>query len=76
MKKEYAIEEIKEKINEDNFDCLEEKMEMLELLSDFESALEIRECSLCSNGKLLDDSTGEDYGDCGHCSGVGYKPIK
>jgi 5-methylthioribose kinase len=38
MKNDSIINELKERINEDLFDDLEEKLETLQLLADFESA--------------------------------------
>ena len=73
------IEELRDKIDEDLFDDLEEKLETLHLLADFESASGARECSLCSipgsQGRILDECTGEDTGRCEHCKGIGFLPI-
>jgi hypothetical protein len=73
------IEELREKIEEDLFDDLEEKLETLLLLADFLRASEARECSLCSvpgsQGRILDECTGSDIGRCEHCKGIGFLPV-
>ena len=71
--------ELRETIQDDYFDCLEDKMEALQLLADFESASGMRECSLCSipgsQGRMLDECTGADMGRCEPCKGMGYIPL-
>jgi hypothetical protein len=79
MKTDPIIDELKERIDEDLFDDLEEKLETLQLLADFESARDMRECSLCSlpgsQGRMLDECTGADMGRCEHCKGIGFIPL-
>jgi hypothetical protein len=79
MKADPIIDELREKIDDDLFDDLEEKLETLQLLADFESASGVRECSLCSipgsQGRLLDECTGADMGRCEHCKGLGFLPF-
>lgn len=71
--------ELRETIEDDSFDCLEDKREAVQLLADFESASEMRECSLCSvpgsQGRTLDECTGADMGRCEHCKGLGFLPL-
>jgi hypothetical protein len=74
MKKETIQDEIRDEIKEDNFDCLEDKLDKLELLITFELAHYARECSLCESGRLLNECDGSDVGKCGHCNGVGFVP--
>jgi len=78
-KAESIISELREWIDGDAFDCLEDKMEALELLADFDASGEMRECSLCSlpgsQGRLLDECTGADMGRCEPCKGLGFVPV-
>ena len=71
--------EIRATIEEDCAECLEDKMEAIQLLSDFESATDMRECSFCSvpgsQGRTLDECTGADMGRCEPCKGIGYVTI-
>ena len=79
MKAKTIAEEIQAEIDDDDFDCLEDKMEKLELLADFTACEEARECPLCyepgTQGRILDCCTGADLGRCEHCKGVGYLPF-
>ncbi len=75
MKTDSIIEELEEKIDDDAFDDLEEKLETLLMLSAFRKASDMRECSLCLVGRMLDECTGDDVGRCEHCKGIGYIPI-
>lgn len=67
--------ELRETIEDDCFDCLEDKLEALQLLADFETASGMRGCSLCYRGRILDECTGSDMGRCEQCKGVGFVPL-
>jgi len=79
MTAESIISELRDSIDNGAFDCLDDKMEALELLADFEASGEMRECSLCSlpgsQGRLLDECTGADLGRCEPCKGLGVVPL-
>lgn len=79
MNTKSIVAELREIIEDDCFDCLEDKLETLQLLSDFEAASGMRECSLCyvpgSQGRMIDECTGADMGRCEPCKGVGFIPL-
>jgi len=79
MNAESIISELRDTIDENFFESLEDTMEMLELLIAFEASNEMRECSLCSlpgsQGRLLDECTGADMGRCEPCKGLGFVPL-
>ena len=76
--KDAIISELEANLDDEYFEDLKEKLECL-LLEDFRNASSVRECSLCAihghQGRLIDECTGQDWGGCEHCKGVGFLPI-
>ena len=75
MKPYLIAQEIRTSIEDDNFDCLEDKLEAIQSLTDFEEASDMMQCSLCDDGRLLSECTGADCGKCCNCNGIGFLPI-
>ena len=74
MTPQTIADEIRCTIEDDNFDDLEEKIEAIELLTDFENSATTRACSMCDTiqGRFTDECTGADLGRCEPCKGIGY----
>jgi len=75
MKPYLIAQEIRTTIEDDEFDCLEDKLEAIQSLTDFEEASDMSPCSLCDDGELLDECTGVACGKCCNCNGIGFLPI-